>query len=251
MIYVNSLTLDRKRFNEAELPSDGEYLRSLPIVRNLEKIEFRTPVTLFCGENGTGKSTLIEAIAVACGFNPEGGSRNLKFSTRQSVSPLHEFIKVPHGTKRPRDGYFLRAESFYNVATELENLDAQPAAAPFLIDAYGGKSLHQMSHGESFFALMRNRFFGNGLYILDEPEAALSPSRVMAMISLIDELCGMDSQFIISTHSPILLAFPGAVVYELKTNGIRETPYRETEAFSTMKCFMDSPDRMIKYLTAR
>lgn len=249
MIYIKSLTLDRESLNETALAPDGEYLLSLPVVRNLEKLAFRTPVTIFCGENGTGKSTLIEAIAVACGFNPEGGSRNLTFSTRQSVSPLHRFINIERGTKRPRDGYFLRAESFYNVATELENLDAQPAAAPFLIDAYGGKSLHQMSHGESFFALMRNRFFGKGLYILDEPEAALSPSRVMAMISLIDELCGMDSQFIISTHSPMLLAFPGAVVYELKADGIHETPYRETETFSMVKCFMDCPERMLKHLT--
>ena len=247
-MYAGSIELDREALMNARLPSDGRYIRELPVVKHLTRLELSSPVTFFCGENGAGKSTLIEAIAVACGFNPEGGSRNMDFSTRQSVSPLASYLHISHGLKRPRDGYFLRAESFYNVATEIEKLDAEPAAAPKLIGSYGGVSLHEMSHGESFFALMKNRFFGKGLYILDEPEAALSPSRVMAMLVLIDELVKDESQFIISTHSPILLSCRDSTVFELRDDGIFETPYKETMTFRTMKNFLDAPERTLKYL---
>ena len=247
-MYVDSIELARDLLMNTPLPPDGRYIKDLPVVKHLTRLELNTPVTFFCGENGAGKSTLIEAIAVACGFNPEGGSRNMDFSTRQSVSPLAAFLHISHGLKRPKDGYFLRAESFYNVATEIETLDAEPAAAPKLIESYGGVSLHEMSHGESFFALMKNRFFGKGLYILDEPEAALSPSRVMAMLIIIDELVRDESQFIISTHSPILLSCRDSTVFELRDDGRFETPYKETMTFRTMKNFLDAPERTLKYL---
>ena len=248
--YVESVRLDRELlFGDLRLPEGEEYIRTLPAVKHLDKLDL-SDVTFIVGENGTGKSTLIEAIAVRCGFNAEGGSKNFDFSTRKSHSMLAQFISVDRTLKRPRDGYFLRAESFYNVATEIENLDAQPAASPKLITGYGGRSLHEMSHGESFFALMTNRFFGNGLYILDEPEAAQSASRVMAMLPLMHDLIERDSQIIISTHSPILLAYPGAKIYELSEDGICETSYRETGTFRTMKQFLDQPERMAGYLTS-
>src|SRR5205085_2393360 len=148
----------------------------------------------------TGKSTLIEAIAVAAGFNAEGGTKNFRFSTRSSESDLNEALVLARGVKRERDGFFLRAESLFNVATEIESLG--------VLGYYGGRSLHEQSHGESFLALVGNRFGGAGLYILDEPEAALSPSRQLALLKIVDHLVqNMRSQFIIATHSPILMAY--------------------------------------------
>lgn len=196
---------------KADFPAEG-YLNDLPIVRHLRKepLRFERPVTFFAGENGSGKSTLLEAIAVAVGFNPEGGTRNFRFASRETHSPLHRHLAVARGPVRPRDGFFLRAETFYNVASEVDRLDkASPAP---LLASYGGKSLHEQSHGESFLALMLNRFGGNGLYLLDEPEAALSPARQMALLARIDELVKRNSQLLIATHSPIVMAYPQAEI---------------------------------------
>jgi predicted ATPase len=168
--YVADIELKRD-----EVDSFDRYPFSLPAVRPLEKLEFHPAVTFFIGENGSGKSTLLEAIAVACGFNAEGGSKNFRFGTRESHSELHRFLRVSRGHPRPRDGFFFRAESFFNVATEIEKLDAEPGPSLPIGPAYGEHSLHEQSHGESFLALVLNRFRGNGLYLLDEPEAALSP----------------------------------------------------------------------------
>lgn len=166
------------------LPGDS-WLSQLPVVRGLQKME-RLPitkrVTFIVGENGIGKSTLIEAIAVHQGFNPEGGTINFRFSTRDSHSELHNYLRITKGRSRRRDGFFLRAESFYNVASSIDQMDELPAPGPRIIDSYGGVSLHKQSHGESFMALVENRFGGNGLYILDEPEAALSPMRIMELM---------------------------------------------------------------------
>src|SRR5262245_2896039 len=165
----------------------------LPAIRHLGEREFESPVTVFVGENGMGKSTLLEALAVAVGFNPEGGSRNLRFTTRATHSPLHRHLRVVRGTRRPRDGWFLRAEAYYNAATAIDQLDEDAdnrayAPGPPVVAAYGGTSLHAQSHGESFFALFMHRFGGRGLYLLDEPESALSPQRQLAVLARMHQL---------------------------------------------------------------
>ncbi len=235
-----------------EMPPQGSYLRTLPVVQHLwaqKKLEFRAPVTFLVGENGTGKSTLLEAIAVAAGFNAEGGTKNFNFSTQDSHSDLHKYISLSR-YDYPKDGFFLRAESFYNVASNIDTMDAQPAFGPKLIDSYGGVSLHKQSHGESFLAVVLNRFGGNGLYILDEPEAALSPMRLLTLLAAIHELVKQKSQFIISTHSPILMAYPGAEIYELREAGILSTPYKETEHYTFSRQFLENPEKILRYLLA-
>ena len=229
-------------------PVDEEsYLKSLPAVRHLSQVEaltFTSPVTFLVGENGTGKSTLLEAIAAAWGFNPEGGTRNFRFSTARTHAELYRSLVLQRGPRRPRDGFFLRAESFYNVATEIDRLDE---IAP-LKGAYGGRSLHEQSHGESFLALVLNRFSGSGLYLLDEPEAALSPTRLMTLIAHMHALVKKHSQFIIATHSPILMTYPGAQVYELSTAGLRSVDYRDTEHYQLTRRFLENPEKMLHYL---
>jgi predicted ATPase len=231
------------------VPSFDVYPFSLPAIRHLDLLEFHPAVTFVVGENGSGKSTLLEAIAVACGFNAEGGSKNFNFGTRVSHSPLHEFIRIAKGFRRPRDGYFLRAESFFNVATEIERLDSG-GGGPRIIDSYGGRSLHEQSHGESFMALMRERFRGNGLYILDEPEAALSPQRQLAALARIHTLAKAGSQFIIATHSPILMAYPDAHIYSCSQDGIARVDYYDTEHYTVMHDFVVNPKRMLDILLA-
>ncbi len=243
MIYLSAVRLRR------ELP-EGSYLRRLGPIRYLmdgNALAFDRPVTFLVGENGTGKSTLLEGAAVACGFNPEGGTRNFSFSTRDTHSVLGEYL-TPVRKRYPRDGFFLRAESFYNVATNIDQMDEEPSFSPRLIDSYGGVSLHSQSHGESFLALVQNRFGGEGLYLLDEPEAALSPSRLLTLMGEMDQLVKADSQFIVATHSPILMAFPQARIYELGGEGIRAADYRETEHYQLTKRFLDDPERMLRYL---
>jgi predicted ATPase len=207
-------------------------------------------VTFIVGENGSGKSTLLEAIAVAVGFNAEGGTKNFHFSTRDSHSPLHNYLRIVRSHVRPRDGFFLRAESFFNVATNIEQLDSEPSFGPPVIDSYGGKSLHEQSHGESFLSLLIDRFGGNGLYILDEPEAALSPTRQLAVLSRMHQLVKESSQFIIATHSPILMAYPDALIYHLDSSGFSPVSYKDTEHYEVTKAFLDNPERMLRELLA-
>ena len=245
-LYLNKVSLSK------EIP-DGNYLKNLSVVKNLRKmdgIRFNKNVTFLVGENGVGKSTLIEGIAVAMGFNPEGGTVNFNFATRASHSDLYNYLTVSRGYKKQRDGFFLRAESFYNVATNIEKLDdeEEDSWTPPILTNYGGISLHEKSHGESFLALVENRFGGNGLYILDEPEAALSPMRLMRLMYLMKELVKKDSQFIISTHSPILMTFPDAEILEITEEGICSVDYKDTEHFIITKRFMDAPERMIESL---
>lgn len=240
--------LAQLRLRTEDVPDFDAYPFCLPAVRNLTELKFHPKVTFFVGENGSGKSTLLEAIAVSFGFNAEGGSRNFNFGTRQSHSPLHEYIRLATGIKRPRDGYFLRAESFFNVSTEIENLDKEPALSPPVISYYGGKSLHEQSHGEAFFALLLERFGGNGLYILDEPEAALSPQRQLAALARIHELVKDNSQFVIATHSPILMDYPDATIYACTSNGIEVVDYRETEHYTVTRDFLMNPERMLREL---
>lgn len=230
------------------LPAES-YLCGLPAVRYLMEggtLTFDRPVTFLVGENGTGKSTLLEGIAVACGFNPEGGTRNFSFSTRATHSPLGEYL-TPARRRYPKDGFFLRAESFYNVATHIDELD-ETVPGPRLIDSYGGVSLHHQSHGESFLSLVEHRFGGHGLYLLDEPEAALSPARLLTLMVLLDQLVKKDSQFVIATHSPILMAFPGARLYQLGEAGVTAVDYQETEHYQLTRRFLENPERMLHYL---
>jgi len=235
------------RLKRDEVPSFDEYPFSLPAIRNLDVLPLHKAVTLFVGENGSGKSTLLEAMAVAAGFNPEGGTKNFRFGTRISHSPLHEYLRLAKGIRRPKDGFFLRAESFFNVATEIERLDME-GMGPRVIDSYGGRSLHEQSHGESFMTLMLNRFGGNGLYLLDEPEAALSPQRQLSALARIHDLVKAGSQFVIATHSPILLAYPDAYIYSCTSEGIELTNYTDTEHYRVMHDFLANPQRMLNVL---
>ncbi len=225
-----------------------EYPFNLNAIKNVEKLPFHPVMTYFVGENGSGKSTLLEAIAVAWGFNPEGGTKNFGFSTRQSHSVLWEHLRLVKGFRRPKDGFFLRAESFFNVATNIEDMDREYAAAPPIIDSYGGVSLHEQSHGESFMALAMNRFGGKGLYILDEPEAALSPTRQMALLARIHQLVQDDSQFVIATHSPILMAYPNSIIYLLEEDGPREVLYKDTEHYAVTREFLNDPEGILQIL---
>ena len=243
--YLRGVSLRREA-----VPSYDAYPFSIAAVRELRSIEFHRDVTFIVGENGCGKSTLLEAIATAWGFNPEGGTANFRFSTRASHSELHARLRLMKSTRRPRDGFFLRAESFFNVATDIERMDAEPSSAPPVIHSYGGRSLHEQSHGESFLALMLHRFGGKGLYILDEPEAALSPARQLAVLRRIHQLVQDDSQFIIATHSPILMAYPGAKILLLDASGFNEVRYEDTEHYAVTREFLANPGRMLEQLFA-
>lgn len=245
----------RPYLREVSLKREGEcdyktYPLCIPAIRELDGLQFHPDVTFIVGENGCGKSTLLEAIAVAWGFNPEGGTINFRFSTRPSHSDLHTRLRLVKSTRRPRDGFFLRAESFFNVASDIERLDAEPSFGPPVINSYGGRSLHEQSHGESFLSLMLNRFGGNGLYILDEPEAALSPTRQLAVLRRIHQLVEDNSQFIIATHSPILMAYPRAKLYLLDQTGFTTARYEDTEHYAVTKEFLANPARMLEQLLA-
>jgi predicted ATPase len=228
-----------------EVDNFDAYPFSIPAIRQLDELALDPHVTLFAGENGSGKSTLIEAIAVAAGFNAEGGSRNVTVSTRPSHSVLHEHLRLVRGRRRPRTGYFLRAESFFNVATYIEDLRDPGIAA-----AYGGTPLHERSHGESFIALLKHRFGPNGLYVLDEPEAALSLRGNLALMRRMHDLVAQGSQFVISTHSPILLGYPDARIYVLSADGIAETTYEKTEIVELTRSFLDARDQFLRHLFA-
>lgn len=235
-------------------PSNADLSRypfNLPFIKDLDRLKISNEVTFFVGSNGTGKSTLAEAIAVASGFNPEGGSINFNFNTRASHSPLHQHIRTSRGTERHTDGFFLRSESYFNLGTEIERLDEEPGGSPPIINSYGGKSLHEQSHGESFWSLFQHRFSGNGFYILDEPEAALAVERQMAMLVRMRELVLTNSQFIIATHSPLLLAYPGALIYEFTKQGLQQKTYQQTLLYQQYSTFFKDPALIVKQLLNR
>jgi predicted ATPase len=219
--------------------SFDEFPFCLPAIRKLQTLAFHPHVTFFVGDNGTGKSTLLEALAVSCDLNPEGGSRNIKFSTRESHSPLHYCLRLAKSAILPKDSYFLRAESFYNVATEVERLGVR---------GYGDRPLHEQSHGESFCTLFEQRFHGQGLYLLDEPEAALSPNRQLQFLSLMHSYCKRGSQFVIATHSPIIMAYPEAAIFSFGADGIKPMAYEDTEHYRVTQAFLSHRKKMLGVL---
>lgn len=232
--FIRSVAIDRDK-----VESFDAYPFNIPAVRQLHSLELHPHVTFLVGENGSGKSTLIEAIAVAAGLNPEGGSKSFRFSTRHTESPLHKLLRVTRSHKRPTSDFFLRAESFYNVASQIEDLG---------VSGYGDTSLHAQSHGESFLALVNNRFRPNGLYVLDEPEAALSPKRQLAFLHALHQLVLTGCQLIIATHSPIILSYPDALILELGPNGMSEAKYETLEHVQVTRDFLAGPQRYLRHL---
>ncbi|OAT82456.1 AAA family ATPase [Bacillus sp. MKU004] len=241
--YIRGLSLKEDR-----IPSYNSFPFCLPVMKHFSELMFHPNVTYIIGENGMGKSTLLEGIAIALGFNPEGGTMNFNFSSYDSHSDLHEYLRIVKGVERAKDSFFFRAETFYNVASNIEEMDREPLPVPKVIDSFGGKSLHEQSHGESFFAAFTERFRGNGLYILDEPEAALSPLRQLSMLARINELVQQGSQFIISTHSPIVMAYPDAKIIELSESGMTGSRLEDTGHYKLMKQFIDDRERLLVHL---
>ena len=249
-LFIKGIRLDKP------LPK-GNYLNNLSVIKNLRKagmVSFEKPITFLVGENGIGKSTLIEAIAVQCRFNAEGGSRNYNFSTKQTHSALCDYLTVVKGFRYPSWGYFLRAESFYNTTSYIDYLDIERESDNDYVDymrkqevAENSCSSHNMSHGESFLRAVKS-FEGNGLYILDEPESALSPNGIMKLMCYMQKLVDKGAQFIISTHSPILITMPNSAIYQITKDGFDKVSYKETEHYMLTKSFLNNPERMLKYL---
>jgi predicted ATPase len=236
--------LHRLRF-DPDTPTRG-YPYDLPVVAWLAArggLTLPAGVTFLVGENGSGKSTVVEALAVAAGFNPEGGSQNFRFATRASESSLGDQLVLTWGPRKPRTGFFLRAESYYNVASEIERLgDLSP---------YGGVLPHERSHGESFVDLLVHRFGPGGLYLLDEPEAALSVHGCMAVLARLADLVAQDCQVVVATHSPVLLALPGATIYEIDEDGaIARVDYDDALPVRLTRSFLADPDAMLRHLLA-
>ncbi|QNG60495.1 AAA family ATPase [Metabacillus idriensis] len=234
------------RLIKEEVPTIKEYPFSIPAISNLDEIKIKSPVTFFVGENGSGKSTLMEAIAYQCGFNTAGGSHHL-YETRSSQSDLGRYIRLAWMPK-VRNGFFLRAESFYQFASYLEELNEDPWSGD-VFGPYGGKSLHHQSHGESFLSLFLNRFGTKAVYLLDEPEAALSPTRQLTLLRILHDLTkDGDTQFIIATHSPILLGYPGASILNFDEDRIAEINYTETDHYQITKYFLENREKFLKEL---
>jgi len=231
--FIKGISIDWNKIDS------NSYLRKIEAISGLDTLEFTKPITFFVGENGSGKSTLLEAIAISYGFNPEGGTKNYSFSTYDSHSNLCESMRLLRGYKKAGWGYFLRAESFYNVATkEVEYADM----------AHPSQKYHQKSHGESFLAIAQSQLKPNGLYIFDEPEAALSPQRQLTLLMEIYECAKQGSQFIIVTHSPILLGIPDAEILTFDDGMIHKCEYEETESYQVTELFINNRRQMLKQL---
>ena len=236
---MNSLFLQQIRINWEQI-EQGSYLRGIDAIRDVEQIPLTNPVTFFVGENGSGKSTLLEAVAIASGFNPEGGTRNYSFSTYDSHSELCDAVRLTRGVRRAGWGYFLRAESFYNVATKEDEYSRGPGGVP--------QHYHEKSHGESFLQLVQNSFRPGGFYLLDEPEAALSPQRQLTLLMEISRCAKGGAQFIIATHSPILLGLPGAQILTFDDGPIHPCEYEDTDSYQVMSAFINHREQLLSRL---
>lgn len=232
-LFIQAVSIDWRQI------SRGSYLRKIEALRNTDTVEFNKRVTFFVGENGSGKSTLLEAIAIACGFNPEGGTKNYSFSTYDSHSELCGAVRISRGFRRAKSGYFLRAESFYNVATKEEE---------YADSMHPSEGYHLKSHGESFLALTQKYLRTDGVYIFDEPEAALSPQRQLTLLTEIYECSQRGAQFIIATHSPILTGIPGADIYSFDDGEIHPCEYEQTDSYKITKMFIDNRDYLLSKL---
>ncbi len=252
-MHLDGPILDKVKIGAHKDVSMSAYPFSLDIIRNLREIVFPNQVTFLVGENGTGKSTILEAIAHKAGFGREGGSKSIHFSTADDVYGTQIEHFASHMTlswrKKPRDGYFFRAESFFNIGNYLDDLSKHPMVGASAYNSYGGTSLHEKSHGEGFFAFFKNRLGGGGFYLLDEPEAALSPQRQLALLRVIRDVCkNPESQFVIVTHSPILLAYPHATIYSCDGTELEYIEYRDTKHYQITKGFLDNPEQYLHHL---
>lgn len=243
--------LDRVKVSFPESVDFKDFPFSLPIIKHLKDIEFPTTVTFFVGENGTGKSTILEALADKVGFGAEGGSKNIQFRTSEektytAAQRLADCF-ILSWRQKPRNGYFFRAESFFNVANYVDYLERECGGNAY--GAYGGKSLHAQSHGESFLSFFQSRLDWGGFFIFDEPEAALSPQRQLTLLAIIHQMCKRNrSQFVIATHSPILLAYPDATIYSCDSGRLTKVAYEETQHYQITKSFLDNPQRYFREL---
>jgi len=235
---MNNQFIQKIKVDWSKIEADS-YLRRIDAIRDLQELSFEKPITFFVGENGSGKSTLLEALAVAYGFNPEGGTKNYSFSTYDSHSSLCNALRISKGYRKASWGYFLRAESFYNVATKEEE---------YSDIAHPSQKYHEKSHGESFLALAQNQLKPNGLYIFDEPEAALSPQRQLTLLMEINACAKQGSQFIIVTHSPILLGTPDAEILTFDDGCIHTCKYEETDSYRVTEMFINNREQLLRRL---
>ena len=232
--------IKRVRFNREEIKTSDTYIATLPLFENIEALDFSVPVTFLAGDNGTGKSTLIEALALSLGFTAEGGSKNFYSENPGEYSDMYKCITLEKGPLRPKDSFYFRADRFYDLASRIDRIKCN--------EYYGGESLHAQSHGEGFLSVMGNRLFGKGIYLLDEPESSLSPMNQITLLTMINDLVKNGSQLIIATHSPILLAYPEAEILFIENDGVERIDYEETEHYRTSKLFLDNYKGFLKSL---
>jgi predicted ATPase len=215
-----------------------EYPFCIPAIMALERLEFDPAVTFLVGENGSGKSTLIEAIAIKAGYNAEGGTKNFTSANRPSESDLHEHLWLARGARREKAGFFLRAETMFNVFTEAERGGYSSWAA-----------LHEKSHGEAFLWVAMHKFRDKGLYILDEPESALSFDSCLSLLAILSDLVANGSQILLATHSPVLAALPNATLLQLSGSGIEPVDYDDADLVTSWRTFLAAPQRYLRHLT--
>lgn len=232
-LYIRGFSIDWEKI------AGDSYLRQIESIAGLENLDFEAPVTYFAGENGSGKSTLLEALAIAYGFNPEGGTRNYRFSTYDSHSELCGAMRLVKGYRQAKGGYFLRAESFYNVATQEQD---------YADIAHPSGHYHERSHGESFLAIVQNYLGSDGVYLFDEPEAALSPYRQLTLLIEIHRWAARGAQFLIATHSPILLGLPDAQILAFGDGPLHACAYEETDSYQVTEMFINNRKELLRRL---